>query len=92
MADYNSMGKDKVMGFFTIPASNSYRRTRRAFTLNGSLENGAPACGEVTLVLDFVAGDGKDTDNVSFGEDTPAGAKGDSLISVRVNIDAINNL
>jgi len=89
MADYNSGGKDRVMGFFTIPVRNSYKGTGRTFPLTGSLENGAPACGDVTLLLDFVEGDGEEPDH--SGE-TAAAAPGGSLISVRVNVDAVNNL
>jgi hypothetical protein len=89
MADYNSGGKDRVMGFFTIPVRSSYNGTGRTFPLTGSLENGAPASGDVTLLLDFVEGDGKE---LAHSVETTAVAPGGSLISVRVNVDAVNNL
>ena len=92
MADYNSNGKDKVMGFFTNPVRSSYRGTNRTFTLTGSLETGAPACGDVTLVLDFVEGDGKESEISTLSGDTATGTPGGSLISVRVNVDAVNHL
>ena len=89
MADYNSNGKDKIMGFFEVPVRNSYRGTTRTFPLTGSLDSGAPARGDVTLVLDFVEGESREPDE-ACGH--PEGESTGPVVNIRVNVDAVKNL